>query len=214
MMKKSLTRAAALMAATSVAFTLSTTAASAADPRTLPSGTTLCGISHENPANQLYSISGTDAGATPIGVASDIVGASSNVGPAAWDAATKKAYYLLWNSAPDGIDELATIDRKTGIATKVADFSISGTPVDDDDNNYLVSIAIAPNGTAYAIAKNADTQNLYSLDLTTGALTLVAASPATTTTSSGGGGSTTSSGPSLAFTGSIDGTTDVARAVP
>jgi hypothetical protein len=152
------TRAAASVAAASlglVAIGVVASPAAAAGPA-LPTGSALYALSCDSDAFDnltVFSIDVTTAAATQLGDGSPDVDDCSY--QAAWDASTGTAYVDV------DAGTLATVELTTGYATPVADFTIDEVEYDVD------SIAITPAGDAYAIIDGV----LFTLDLTTGALT-------------------------------------------
>lgn len=161
------TGAAVLASTVLAAIALSAAPAYAAPARTLPSNYTLYAIDCEDTTGQLYSLATDTAQGTPVGTASD---GTACAGQGAWDPATKTAYYLGWNySNSDSV--LTSVDLVTGASTSIHLFTIGGVGAD------VESIAIGADGAAYAMVRVGAGSAVFSLDLGTGAMTLVAATP-------------------------------------
>lgn len=145
---------------------LGATSASAA---TLPSGDDLYALScpqEDNPyvpqAMQLWSIdAATVAGATIGGGSGDVEGTCA--GQPAWNPVTKSAYAFALTDEHDEPSVLMRVDVTTGASTPVAAMYYEDEPV------QVASLAIGLDGAAYALAYT----RLYSVDLTTGALTAI-----------------------------------------
>jgi hypothetical protein len=124
-----------------------------------------CGVGNSIPSGQLFGVNPTDGASDKVGTGTPIYvddeGKVSNCArQPAWDASTKTAYYIAWG---DPTVVLAKMDLLTGVSAKVGVFSNS--------TSMIFSMAIDANGRAYAIDEDA---NLYSVNLSTAALTPVA----------------------------------------
>ncbi|MGX5681568.1 LPXTG cell wall anchor domain-containing protein [Schumannella luteola] len=124
----------------------------------------------------LYSVDTTTGVATRVG---DWVNPDSTVytcaGPAAYDPVTGLGYWIAWEG-PEAY--LISVDLTTGVNTNIGQFTIEGEP-------YYTPIAIAIDGegNAWATSWNQTPDVLFTLDLTTAALTEVG--PTGTTPTSG-----------------------------
>ena len=127
-----------------------------ASAATLPSTDTLYAISCDHGA-ELFSVDTDTADMTLIG---STTLANDCAGQGAFDPITGTAYYISWGN----VGGLAAIDLTTGAATV--------TPITGDSVDYGVpdSLAIGRDGSAWVIAG----YDLFSIDLSTGATTLVA----------------------------------------
>jgi len=110
---------------------------------------------------QLFSVAPTTAFSTAIGVGGGTSEFGGCAGQPAYDAFTGTSYYIQITF--DGVAShwaLAEIDVTTGVSTTVGEFAW------DDDGPQparIEAIAIAPDGTAYALGSGV----LYTLDLDT-----------------------------------------------
>jgi len=129
-------------------------------PGALSPGSALFAIDCDNTPGQLYSVDVSNAVGTKIGIGSNINNSSCAYG-GAWDQATNSAYYV---ADKGGRGTLASVDLNTGVSTKVGAL-LSGLTA-----KLIQSIAIGVDGSAYAID---DAGELYTLNLSTGALTPV-----------------------------------------
>lgn len=131
--------------------------------RDLPAGDELFAISCGNlEAEQLYSVEAPLAALREVGTGTGL-GDNYCAGQGAWDATTSTAYYVAFVLEDD--PQLATIDLETGLATYIGPFN------DGENDRSVDSIAIQPDGSAYATAG----QDLFTLDLATGDVTYVGA---------------------------------------
>ena len=149
--------------AASVALALPVLFASPAAAATLPATDSLWAISC-NPVGEdyeagLFSLNPADAQATAIGNGTGLDGGDCAFQPA-WNPVTNQAYYIS-----DVDNELATIDLTTGLSTVVGEITGPGLI------NYPTAMAIGLDGAAYAWDRNG---GFFSLDLATGAVTLIA----------------------------------------
>lgn len=128
-----------------------------ADGRELPEGDALYAISCDNsvPDGQLYSVEAPLAAIREIGTGSGVADAWCGAQPA-WDATTSTAYYVSFIVENDPL--LTIMDLETGVGTVVGAFN------DGENDQSIDSIAIRPDGSAYAISG----QSFYTLDLATG----------------------------------------------
>ena len=132
--------------------------ASAADGRTLPSGSSLYAISCSVDL-ALASLDGATAVAKRVGDgAPELEAECAEQG--AWNPVTSTAYYSARRLEPA---ILSTIDLTTGESTSVGIFMLNG------ERNGIDSMAIGNDGAAYAIQDD----TLYSLALDTAALTKI-----------------------------------------
>jgi hypothetical protein len=140
---------------------LTATPASAAAPGQLPAGDTLFALDCDGETVSTYQFTDVATATTvPVGEANDLD--SDCAGPAAYDYSTGTAYFISWGE--DG--ELATLNWSTGGAAAAALLTISDDPETDV---YPDGIAIGLDGAAYITFNT----NLYSLNKTTGVMTLI-----------------------------------------
>jgi hypothetical protein len=162
--KSSIVRAVAVAGFAAVLVGLGMSPASAVTtptPGALSPGYSLFAIDCDSTQGQLYSVDVSNAVGTAVGTGSNIDGSICAYG-AAWDYATNTMYYVA--HVANG-DALASVDLSTGISTKVGAFLFGSTA------QNIQAIAIGVDGSAYAID---DTGELYTLKLSTGALTPLA----------------------------------------
>lgn len=145
-------------AAVAVGLTVATVAPAAAAE--LPTTDGLYVLSCDNTPNPLgvFSIDPTDATATAVGDGTAMT--SGCFYNAAFDASSGVTYAIV--STSDGY-LLVTVDMVTGVSSPIAPFTI------DESSTYVDSMAIGGDGSAYAWVGD----ELFSLDLATGALTLL-----------------------------------------
>jgi hypothetical protein len=131
----------------------------AATARTLPAGDSLYAVSCYGafPDGQLLSVDASSAVSTTIG--SGTAGSAACYNQPAWDAATTTAYVLTYNN----IEYVDEVNLTTGAITTGPVVTLNG------DDEAPDALAISPTGQAF-ITENT---NLYSVNLTTGALTLI-----------------------------------------
>ncbi|MAT18329.1 MAG: hypothetical protein CMF56_07145 [Leifsonia sp.] len=168
-------RAVAVAAGTAV-LTIAVAAPAQAAPPALPSGDALYAIACPyytdatvpTTNNQLLIVDTTDASAVNRGSGAGGGNATSDsncAAGAAWNPVTETAYFVYW-SEDDEYPMLATIDRASGVATVIGEFTDAGVV-----NDYIAAIAIGADGSAYAV--DYDGYALFSLDLATAELTLI-----------------------------------------
>jgi hypothetical protein len=155
----------------SIAAAILLTAVGAAAPaaaagRSLPAGDTLYTIGCDaEPTLALYTVDAATANAALVGDGSGIPGDCAY--DPAYDFSTGVSYVLVYN---DGYSSIATIDVTTGDI---------GTPVPatyEGDEFYLDSLTITKSGEAFATLSD----QLYSVDLGTGAATYLGDVPGIT----------------------------------
>lgn len=156
-MRRALT---SITAAAAVAVGLSVALVAPASAAELPTTDGLYVLSCDNTPNPLgvFSVDPTDATATAVGD-----GTPSDGGcfyNAAFDASTGITYAIV--STSEGY-ALVTVDMTTGVSSPIAPFTIDGA------DTYVDSMAIGGDGSAYAWVD----EELFSLDLATGALSLL-----------------------------------------
>ncbi|MDO7881295.1 hypothetical protein [Antiquaquibacter soli] len=153
-------KTARILAALGVAAALTFAAAPAhAAAPALPAGESLLAASctEDYPAAEVFRVDPATGVSTAIGTGSfDFVCSYQG----AWDRTTSTYYGSVWDS---GTSELVTWNLETGVPTKVADILVGDAPV----NPYALVIDLE--GNAYFNSG----VNLYSLDLATGAATLL-----------------------------------------
>lgn len=168
-MKKKLVALSALMAF--IASPLIATPANAASAGfALPEGQSMYAISCDNgsagdvPSDQLFSVA-ENGSITTIGSGTAGLDSSGCAGGGSFDPTNGNLYYVGqdWTGEPASV--LTRMNTTTGVATKVAAVKLTGS------DQQIQAIAINSSGSAYAT----DQSNLYSLNLGTGALTLIAA---------------------------------------
>ncbi|NYF10130.1 hypothetical protein HDC94_001286 [Leifsonia sp. AK011] len=155
-----------LLFASTAAVLVATVGVGSVAAANLPAEDTMYGLScpqENNPfvvnAMQLWAIDATTAAGTSVGDGSgDVEGTCA--GQPAWNPVTRKAYAFALTDEHDEPSVLMEIDLATGESTPVADMYYEGEPV------QVASLAIGLDGAAYALAYT----QLYSVDLTTGAL--------------------------------------------
>ena len=164
-MKNSIFRAVAVVGFAAVLIGLGASPASALISPTptgaLSPGSALFAIDCDNTPGQLYSVDVSNAVGTKIGIGSNIDNSTCAYG-GAWDQATNSAYYVAYKG---GSGILASVDLSTGVSTQV------GALLSGSTAKLIQSIAVGVDGSAYAID---DAGELYTLNLSTGALTPVA----------------------------------------
>lgn len=131
--------------------------------RDLPAGDALYAVSCVDlNADQLYSVEAPLAALREIGTGTGQP-AEYCAGQGAWDATTSTAYYVAFILEDD--PQLAKLDLVTGLSTLIGPFN------DGENDQSVDAIAIQPDGSAYATAG----QDLFTLDLTSGDVSLVGA---------------------------------------
>ena len=138
-----------------------------ADGRTIPAGDQmfLLDCAGAEVLNiQLYGVDSFTGAVTPIGDGTPTVGDGCAM-QAAYDATTGISYFVEQRDIDGVFQSLFTVDTVTGESTAVGVF------LEGDDQIDVISIAIAPDGAAYAIDEGGD---FYSLDLATAAVTSIA----------------------------------------
>lgn len=151
-----------------VALALLTASPVAAAPRPIADHDGLFSIDcDQETGTRLYSVDPITAAQTLIGTGTVHNDGEDCALQPAWNAANQTAYFILQDNIDGPIKWLATMDLTTGVSTLINPmFEGDDTLIDVD------SIAITPAGAAYAY----DGTNLFSLDLTNGQLTYIAAS--------------------------------------
>src|SRR3954466_13084139 len=130
---------------------------------TLASFTLLLGVATLANAAPIY----IESGGTTLYVINSTNGTSTLVGPygvvgvLSQDFSPSGTLYAVFRGGNASLAQLATVDLQTGAATPI------GLPV----GVQIEAMAFTPDGTLYGA--NFDTNNLYTLTLTTGAATLV-----------------------------------------
>jgi Putative Ig domain len=133
--------------------------ANAVVARTIPGGNAMFTISCDDALNpsQLLSVNPASAASTEIGSGNS--GASGCTTAGAWDAATGTAYYEDYDST----GSIYVIDLTTGASDMDFQPTLGGT------STYIDAMTVDPAGNAYALYND----NLYSMSLSTGDMTLI-----------------------------------------
>lgn len=154
-----------LAAVATVGLVLGTASPALAAGRTLAAGDSMFVLECEEPlAIQLYGVDASTAASTPIGEPPLEVGDGCAY-QAAHDVTTGISYFVELRDIDGQFTSLFTVNTVTGVAAEIADESAFH---DTDSTIDIISIAIGPNGAAYAID---DSNWLYSLNLGTAEVT-------------------------------------------
>lgn len=137
----------------------------------LPAEQTMYAISCDDGNNNdvlgdtLFTVDTTNGDLTKVGDGTAGVDSGSCAGQAAFDPTNNNLYYIGNDWAGDASNALSRMNVTTGVATRIGVFKLGGveTPIS--------ALAISSTGVAYA----ADSTALYTVNLSTGALTTVGA---------------------------------------
>ena len=159
-------------AVATVGLVFATAAPAMAAGRSLPAGDRLFSIECDAAyvlEPQLFSVDAATAAITKVGEGTYPTSNESCAFQAAYNAKTGVSYFVDYlDFLPIASTVLSTIDVTTGQSAIVGNFTIVGEP---NAIPFVISIAIGPDGTAYAID---DDDYLYSLNLSNAQLTGIA----------------------------------------
>jgi hypothetical protein len=145
-------------------------------------------------AGNLYTLDPTTGIATLVGPLVDSSGAAYGLTGLAFQPGTNVLYGSTANASPTNSGDLVTVNPATGLVTDIGAFGVGFTMAD---------ITFTPDGTLFGW-HSAGNHSLYTINLTTGAATLVATSNINTRF---GGGGLASSSSGVIFS-TPDGTTN------
>ncbi|MEA2520380.1 MAG: hypothetical protein QOI81_26 [Actinomycetota bacterium] len=163
----------AILAATLWVGTSPSALAVTGPPRTLPSGNRMYTIPCNTAPDQyhLFRVHPTTGAFTSIGGTTDIQGSTCAYGMA-YDATTKKSYFIAGNTTSDNWP-LMKVNLRTGAEYFIRNIKVAGTAL-HQSTAFPAVAAISNKGHAYLIAAN----NLYSLNLRTARAVLIGATGA------------------------------------
>ena len=165
-MKTSIKKIASVVLAAAL-LSITATNASAVGTREIASGNTLFALSGENSSKygQLLTLNPQTAAPTEVGTR----GSASNYGfayQAAYNPVNKSIYWLSKDFNNGIPNDLMKANPTTGQSVIVGPLTLNGNQID------VQSMAIGANGSAYGLSDN----TLYSVNLNTGALTVISSS--------------------------------------
>lgn len=162
---------AALAALAAGALVLGTAAPAMAAGRTLPTGDRLFAVECDDDyllEPQLFSVDAATAAVTKVGEGTYPTAGEFCAYQSAYNAKTGKSYFVDLLDLDGTLTVLSTIDTTTGQSSIIGEFTV---PADEFADPFIASIAIGPDGSAYAIDSD---DYLYTLNLDNAQLVEVA----------------------------------------